>query len=154
MKLRAPRVFRWTEPMNTPEIQSPEFAEFPRTHLPADELPETIVGQAGERFEASPCGGEPVPIGFWVLQGGLDWDRGQSEPVGPTPEIAYPRKSFFSGPFLPPQGPNNRGIASVTLAAQAGGRELEPWGSPESVYGEENSAKKPTQLLSLWTRTR
>ena len=43
MKLRAPRVFRWTEHMNTPEIQAPEFAEFPMAYLPDDELPETVV---------------------------------------------------------------------------------------------------------------
>ncbi len=40
MKLRAPRVFRWTEHMNTPEIQSPEFADHPMAYLPDDELPE------------------------------------------------------------------------------------------------------------------
>ena len=28
MKQLAPRVFRWTEAMNTPHIQSPEFADF------------------------------------------------------------------------------------------------------------------------------
>ena len=43
MKLQAPRVFRWTEHMNTPEIQSPEFADFPATYLEDDEVPETVV---------------------------------------------------------------------------------------------------------------
>ena len=43
MKLRAPRVFRWTEQMNTPEIQSPEFAEFPMEYLPDDAVPETMI---------------------------------------------------------------------------------------------------------------
>jgi len=43
MKLRAPRVFRWTEHMNTPEIQAPEFADFPIDYLSDDELPETVV---------------------------------------------------------------------------------------------------------------
>jgi len=42
MKTRAPRVFRWTEHMNTPEIQSPEFAETPMAYLPDDALPETV----------------------------------------------------------------------------------------------------------------
>jgi len=39
MKQRAPRVFRWTEAMNTPEIQSPEFSEVPEEFAPDDELP-------------------------------------------------------------------------------------------------------------------
>jgi len=43
MKLRAPRVFRWTEHMNTPEIRAPEFAELPLAYLPDDELPETML---------------------------------------------------------------------------------------------------------------
>ena len=43
MKLRAPRVFRWTEHMNTPEIRAPEFSEFPPAYLSDDELPETMV---------------------------------------------------------------------------------------------------------------
>jgi glutathione S-transferase len=43
MKLRAPRVFRWAEHMNTPEIQAPEFAEFPPAYLSDDELPATVV---------------------------------------------------------------------------------------------------------------
>ena len=43
MKLEAPRVFRWTEHMNTPEIQSPEFADFPASYFSDDEVPETIV---------------------------------------------------------------------------------------------------------------
>jgi len=42
MKTRAPRVFRWTEHMNTPEIQSPEFAETEMMFLPNDEVPETV----------------------------------------------------------------------------------------------------------------
>jgi len=42
MKSRAPRVFRWTEHMNTPEIQSPEFAETELSYLPDDALPETL----------------------------------------------------------------------------------------------------------------
>ena len=43
MKLRAPRVFRWTEHMNTPEIQSPEFADTPQAYFPNDEIPETVL---------------------------------------------------------------------------------------------------------------
>ena len=39
MKQRAPRVFRWTEAMNAPEIQSPEFADFETTFAPDDEVP-------------------------------------------------------------------------------------------------------------------
>ncbi len=43
MKARAPRVFRWTEHMNTPEIQSPEFAEVEMTYLSNDQIPETVL---------------------------------------------------------------------------------------------------------------
>ncbi len=43
MKIRAPRVFRWTEHMNTPEIQSPEFAEVEMTYLSNDQIPETVL---------------------------------------------------------------------------------------------------------------
>jgi glutathione S-transferase len=43
MKLHAPRVFRWTEHMNAPEIRAPEFAEFEEAYLPNDEVPETVV---------------------------------------------------------------------------------------------------------------
>ena len=39
MKQRAPRVFRWTESMNTPHIQSPEFADFQMEFAPDDALP-------------------------------------------------------------------------------------------------------------------
>ena len=40
MKQRAPRVFRWTEAMNTPEIRSPEFAEFEEAFAPEDRVPD------------------------------------------------------------------------------------------------------------------
>ena len=40
MKQRAPRVFRWTEAMNTPHIQSPEFADFPTRFSADDEIPD------------------------------------------------------------------------------------------------------------------
>ncbi len=41
MKQRAPRVFRWTEAMNAPEIQSPEFAEFEVRYAAEDAIPDT-----------------------------------------------------------------------------------------------------------------
>ncbi|HRO03449.1 MAG TPA: glutathione S-transferase family protein [Terricaulis sp.] len=41
MQLRAPRVFRWIEHMNTPEIVSPEFHDEPTAYLPGDAIPET-----------------------------------------------------------------------------------------------------------------
>jgi len=47
MKLHAPRVFRWTEHMNTPEIQSPEFADTPPDYLPDDLVPESVVALLG-----------------------------------------------------------------------------------------------------------
>lgn len=53
MKTHAPRVFRWTEAMNTPEIQSPEFAEFPTEFDAQDELPNTIRDLMKLALEAS-----------------------------------------------------------------------------------------------------
>ncbi len=41
MKLKAPRVFRWSEHMNTPEIVSPEHFDFPESYLAEDEVPES-----------------------------------------------------------------------------------------------------------------
>jgi glutathione S-transferase len=43
MQTRSPRVFRWVEHMNTPEIQSPEFAETPMEYLAGDEIPATTL---------------------------------------------------------------------------------------------------------------
>jgi glutathione S-transferase len=43
MQQRAPRVFRWVEHMNTPEIVSPEFWDEPEAYLPDDAVPETVV---------------------------------------------------------------------------------------------------------------
>ena len=43
MKQRAPRVFRWTEHMNAPEIQSPEFADAPMVYLADDAVPDTTL---------------------------------------------------------------------------------------------------------------
>jgi hypothetical protein len=40
MKLQAPRVFRWTEHMNTPEIVSPEHHDVRQAYLADDEIPE------------------------------------------------------------------------------------------------------------------
>jgi glutathione S-transferase len=40
MKQKAPRVFRWTEHMNTPEIVSPEHHDIPEAYLADDEIPE------------------------------------------------------------------------------------------------------------------
>lgn len=42
MKQRAPRVFRWTEHMNTPEIASPEFSDMPEEYLSDDEIPQSV----------------------------------------------------------------------------------------------------------------
>lgn len=43
MQARAPRVFRWVEHMNTPEIQAPEFADTPMEYLANDEIPATAL---------------------------------------------------------------------------------------------------------------
>ena len=56
-QMNAPRVFRWVEHMMTPEIQSPEFAEYPIQYAPNDEIPDTfkevlryLLDLYGERF--------------------------------------------------------------------------------------------------------
>ena len=41
MKLRAPRVFRWTEHMNSPAISSPEHADIPDAYLENDDIPDS-----------------------------------------------------------------------------------------------------------------
>ncbi|HYD46372.1 MAG TPA: glutathione S-transferase N-terminal domain-containing protein [Phenylobacterium sp.] len=51
MQRRSPRVFRWVEHMNTPEIQSPEFAETPMDWLPGDAVPPTVVRLLGAFVE-------------------------------------------------------------------------------------------------------
>jgi glutathione S-transferase len=43
MQRRAPRVFRWVEHMNTPEIRMPEFSDTPQAYLPDDEVPESVA---------------------------------------------------------------------------------------------------------------
>jgi len=43
MQARAPRVFRWVEHMNTPEIRMPEFSETPLAYLADDAVPGTVV---------------------------------------------------------------------------------------------------------------
>lgn len=42
MQRRAPRVFRWVEHMNTPEIRSPEFSEAPLSYLPDDAVTPSV----------------------------------------------------------------------------------------------------------------
>ena len=56
-QMNAPRVFRWVEHMMTPEIQSPEFAEYPIEYASNDEIPDTfkevlryLLDLYGERF--------------------------------------------------------------------------------------------------------
>ena len=69
MKLRAPRVFRWTEAMNTPDIQSPEFADFPTEFAADDAFP----GKTLDLFKLSlEAAGDPLPrtaeiYNEWVL---------------------------------------------------------------------------------------
>jgi hypothetical protein len=42
MQDHAPRVFRWVEHMNTPEIQSPEFPDVPIAYAPDDTIPTSL----------------------------------------------------------------------------------------------------------------
>lgn len=53
MKQRAPRVYRWTEAMNTSSIQSPEYADFPMEFAPRDELPGKTLDLLKLSLEAS-----------------------------------------------------------------------------------------------------
>ncbi len=57
MQRHAPRVFRWVEHMNTPEIQSPEFPDCPVAYPDEDAVPDSLlailghfVAEDGERF--------------------------------------------------------------------------------------------------------
>lgn len=57
MKQRAPRVFRWTEHMNAPEVVMPELFDEPPVFAPDDEVPEgtrallrLLIELAGERM--------------------------------------------------------------------------------------------------------
>ena len=43
MQRRAPRVFRWVEHMNTPEIRMPEFSDTPAAYAAGDEVPEGVI---------------------------------------------------------------------------------------------------------------
>ncbi len=51
MQRHAPRVFRWVEHMNTPEIQSPEFPDYPITFAEDDEVPETFLAVLEHLFD-------------------------------------------------------------------------------------------------------
>ena len=53
MKQRAPRVFRWTEAMNTPHIQSPEFADFEMAFDSEDRIPEGALNLFSLCLEAA-----------------------------------------------------------------------------------------------------
>ena len=69
MKQRAPRVFRWTEAMNTPHIQTPEFADFQMEFTPDDELPGKTLDLLELCIEAA---GQAMPsisdiYNAWVL---------------------------------------------------------------------------------------
>lgn len=69
MKQRSPRVFRWTETMNTPHIQSPEFADFEMEFSSNDELPGKTLDLLKLCIEAS---GQSMPsiaktYNAWVL---------------------------------------------------------------------------------------
>ena len=72
MKTRAPRVYRWTEHMNAPEIRSPEHFDVPETYVAADEIPagtnrflQFCLGEVGEKISLS--------VGVYN-----EWARGQS----------------------------------------------------------------------------
>ena len=43
MQQHAPRVFRWVEHMLTPEVQSPEFHDYPIAYPAEDEIPKTAL---------------------------------------------------------------------------------------------------------------
>jgi len=86
MKQKAPRVFRWTEHMNTPEIVMPELPDAPIAYLPNDEIapgilklleiglsdvgPTLVDGAAV--YNAWVQGQADRPAGSWVDPGGID----------------------------------------------------------------------------------
>ena len=60
MQQHAPRVFRWVEHMLTPEVQSPEFHDYPVAYPADDEVPDTalaflrhLLDRYGETFVLS-----------------------------------------------------------------------------------------------------
>ena len=80
MQRRAPRVFRWIEHMNTPEIRSPEFSEWPEEYLPDDAVPETV------KTLLQRCGSDYVPMHLASAKRYNEWvaqhhDRPRGAPI-------------------------------------------------------------------------
>ena len=83
MQRRAPRVFRWVEHMNAPEIQSPEFPDTPMAYLADDAVPATVaamlrtfIADQGPIYTAS-----AERYAQWVAQ---NPDRAPGSPISDT----------------------------------------------------------------------
>ncbi len=69
MQQHAPRVFRWVEHMLTPELQSPEFYDYPVTYPPNDEIPETALAFLSHLLEHY---GTPFVLSSLAFQQAMD----------------------------------------------------------------------------------
>jgi glutathione S-transferase len=134
MKLRAPRVFRWTEAMNTPEIQSPEFADVASEFAPDDRVPEKTLELL--RLCVADAGGD-LPRSAEIYN---DWvaDRAQlpagsvvsekaDEPVVGRFESSLRGVPLQAGAGLYPLWVLQRGLnwfASQDASSRAAGREM------------------------------
>ncbi|MCC7267169.1 MAG: glutathione S-transferase family protein [Caulobacteraceae bacterium] len=79
MQRRTPRVFRWVEHMNTPEIASPEFADTPMTWLPGDAIAEPVV-RLLRTFLEDHAAGFIAAAGLW-----RDWAAAHADRPAGTP---------------------------------------------------------------------
>lgn len=110
MQRRAPRVFRWVEHMNAPEIVSPEFWDYPQAYLGHDEVPSSVkemlrrycsdwtdlYKQSARLFsdwvEAHP----EIPSGSVISEADLD-----QPPVGPARIVLRGRPMELNAPLHP-----------------------------------------------------
>lgn len=135
MKLRAPRVFRWTEHMNTPEIVAPEFADVPTAWTPDDEIAEPVLRLLAMAIEdAGPVLVRSAEVyGEWVAgqgdrpAGSLVSEKGIDEPVVGRFEASLRGVSVPSGAAVYPLWVLQRVLdwfAAQPAADQAAGRAL------------------------------
>ena len=144
MKQRAPRVFRWTEHMNTPEILSPELPDVPEAWLPDDEVPEGVrrllslccadqagaLVRSGEIFDDWARRHADRPDGALVSDDGVD-EPGVGRFVArlrgvdvPSAAAAYPLWVLQRGlDWLATLGADDRARCEALLE-ECGGREL------------------------------
>ena len=105
MQNNAPRVFRWVEHMNTPDLQSPEFSDTPLVFPNDDAIPETLlpvlahlISDQGERIIL-----EALAYEQWVEETNPDPD----EPLGDQQDQ----------PILPKVKVDRNGVSVSTSAS-------------------------------------